>query len=200
MIVTGSRTGRHEGSLEPHPDGRGASFVPERRFRPGERVTVRTRLNVRRARDGDFRFTIARGDFEVGTISAEKRLPRLRGSYRTLPLDAAEGPARCACSAAGRGGPPAISSLNTGWDDDRPRPDGALIADDTGEPVWFLSRRPGRKVFDVAVQSYRGRAGDHVLGGALRGRLGLRDVRAAGSVLSPDRPHPRARRQPRRHP
>ena len=66
VLVTGSRSGRHEGTLEPHPDGGGASFVPHRRFRPGERVTVRTRLDVRGARDGDFRFTIARGDFEVG--------------------------------------------------------------------------------------------------------------------------------------
>ena len=155
MIVTGSRTGRHEGSLEPHPDGRGASFVPERRFRPGERVTVRTRLNVRRGRDGDFRFTIARGDFEVGTISAEKRLPRLRGSYRGFHSTRLKAPAlRVLRRRAGRA--PGYLVLNTGWDDDRPRPDGALIADDRGEPVWFLSRRPGRKIFDVAVQSYRG--------------------------------------------
>jgi hypothetical protein len=155
VIVTGSRTGRHEGSLEPHPDGRGASFVPERRFRAGERVTVRTRLNVRRARDGDFSFTVARGDFEVGTISAEKRLPRLRGSHRTFRSTALKAPRlRVLRRRAGRA--PGYLVLNTGWDDDRPRPDGALIADDTGEPVWFLSRRPGRKLFDVAVQQFRG--------------------------------------------
>ena len=130
MIVTGSRTGRHEGSLEPHPDGRGASFVPERRFRPGERVTVRTRLNVRRARDGDFSFTVARGDFEVGTISAEKRLPRLRGSYRSFHSTRLKAPRlRVLRRRAGRA--PGYLVLNTGWDDDRPRPDGALIADDT---------------------------------------------------------------------
>ena len=155
MIVTGSRSGRHEGSLEPHPDGRGASFVPERRFRPGERVTVRTRLNVRGGRDGDFSFTIARGDFEVGTTSAEKRLPRLRGahrSYRSTRLNAPR--LRVLRRRSGRS--PGYLVLNTGWDDDRPRPDGALIADDSGEPVWFLSRRPGRKIFDVAVQRYRG--------------------------------------------
>jgi hypothetical protein len=155
IIVTGSRSGRHEGSLEPHPDGRGASFVPERRFRPGERVTVRTRLSVRGARDGDFSFTVARGDFEVGTTSAEKRLPRLRGTYRSFRSTRLKAPRlRVLRRRAGRA--PGYLVLNTGWDDDRPRPDGALIADDRGEPVWFLSRRPGRKIFDVAVQRYGG--------------------------------------------
>jgi Arylsulfotransferase (ASST) len=155
VLVTGSRSGRHEGTLEPHPDGLGASFVPHRRFLPGERVTVRTRLDVHGARDGDFRFTIARGDFEVGTISAEKRLPRLRGSYRSYRSTRLKVPRlRVIRRRAGRA--PGYLVLNTGWDDDRPRPDGALIADDSGRPVWFLSRRPGRKVFDVAVQRYRG--------------------------------------------
>jgi hypothetical protein len=155
MIVTGSRSGRHEGTLEPHPDGRGASFVPERRFRPGERVTVRTRLDVRGGRDGDFRFTIAHGDFEVGTINAEKRLPRLRGAHRSYRSTRLKAP-RLRVLRRREGRAPGYLVLNTGWDDERPRPDGALIADDRGQPVWFLSRRPGRKVFDVAVQRYRG--------------------------------------------
>jgi hypothetical protein len=155
VTVTGSRSGRHEATLEPHADGRGASFVPERRFKAGERVTVRTRLAVRGARDGDFRFTVARGDFEVGTLSAEKRLPRLRGtyrSYRSTPLKAPR--LRVVRRRPGRTSGYLV--LNTGWDDERPRPDGALIADDRGEPVWFLSRRPGRKIFDVALQRFRG--------------------------------------------
>ena len=155
VTVTGSRSGRHEGSLEPHPDGAGASFVPERRFRPGERVTVRTRLDVRGGSDGDFRFTIARGDFEVGTINAEKRLPRLRGAYRSYRSTRLKAP-RLRVLRRRTGRAPGYLVVNTGWDDDRPRPDGALIADDRGRPVWFRSRRPGRKLFDVAVQSYRG--------------------------------------------
>ncbi len=155
VVVTGSRSGRHEGSLLPHPDGRGVSFVADRRFRPGERVTVRTRLPVRGARDGDFRFTIARGDFEVGTLNAEKRLPRLRGSYRSYRSTSLRAP-RLRVLRRRPGRAPGYLVLNTGWDDDRPRPDGALIADDRGEPVWFLSRRPGHKVFDVAVQRYLG--------------------------------------------
>jgi hypothetical protein len=156
VTVTGSRSGPHEGTLEPHPDGRGVSFVPERRFRPGERVTVRTRLAIRGGRNGDFRFTIARGDFEVGTQSAERRLPRLRGAYRAYRSTRLKAPRlHVARRRAGRA--PGYLVLNTGWDDERPRPDGALIADDHGEPVWFLSRTPGKKIFDVAIQRYGGR-------------------------------------------
>ena len=155
VTVTGSSSGPHEGTLEPHPDGLGVSFVPHRRFRPGERVTVRTRLEVRGARDGDFRFTVARGDFQVGTQSAERRLPRLRGRYHAYRSTRLRAPRlHVARRRAGRA--PGYLVLNTGWDDARPRPDGALIADDRGEPVWFLSRRPGRKLFDVAIQRYRG--------------------------------------------
>jgi Arylsulfotransferase (ASST) len=157
VLVTGSGSGRHEGTLEPHPDGQGVSFVPHRRFRPGERVTVRTRLDVRGGDDGDFRFTIARGDFEVGTVSAEERLPRLsRGSYHSYRSAPRIRAPRLRVVRRRSGRAPGYLVLNTGWDDDRPRPDGALIADDRGRPVWFLSRRPGRKLFDVAVQSFRG--------------------------------------------
>jgi hypothetical protein len=155
VTATGSRSGPHTGTLEPHPDGLGVSFVPHRGFRPGERVTVRTRLEVRGARDGDFSFTIARGDFKVGTKSAERRLPRLRGSYHAYRSTRLRAPRlHVARRRAGRA--PGYLVLNTGWDDDRPRPDGALIADDRGEPVWFLSREPGKKIFDVAIQRYRG--------------------------------------------
>lgn len=44
--VSGSATGRHPGTLRPYSTGNGASFIPARPFRPGERVTVRTRLSV----------------------------------------------------------------------------------------------------------------------------------------------------------
>ena len=58
--VSGSRSGRHSGHLVAHPDGEGASFVPDEAFEPGEVVRVRTEGTVRRAKGGVFRFTIAR--------------------------------------------------------------------------------------------------------------------------------------------
>src|SRR3954471_19234647 len=46
IVVTGSRSGRHSGKVEAHSDGNGGSFVPDKDFKPGERVTVRTEMDV----------------------------------------------------------------------------------------------------------------------------------------------------------
>jgi arylsulfotransferase ASST len=59
MEVTGSASGRHTGKLLAHSDGRGASFVPDQPFAPGETVTIRTRLPIYGAHDGDYRIQIA---------------------------------------------------------------------------------------------------------------------------------------------
>ena len=58
--VTGSKSGRHAGRLRAHADRQGASFVLARDLRQGERVTVRTGLRIRGARNGDFTFRTAR--------------------------------------------------------------------------------------------------------------------------------------------
>jgi len=156
--VTGSSSGRHEGALHPHADGRGASFVPARAFRPGERVTVRTTLNVRGARHGDFRFTILRGEFESGRSGSDPRVPRpRRGTYHSYRSDPSLKAPRLRVSRRRGGRAPGYLVLNTGWDDERPRPEGLLIADDRGNPVYFRRRTAQRKVFDVAVQRYKGR-------------------------------------------
>ncbi len=157
VSVTGSRSGAHAGTFEPHPDGRGVSFLPSAAFEAGERVTVRTGLTVHGATDGDFSFTIARGDYLVRTHTSERRVPRPRkGSYHSYQSDSVKTP-RLVVTRRRSGRAPGLLVLNTGWSDDRPRPDGVLIADDLGQPVWFQPREPGTKVFDVNVQSYRGR-------------------------------------------
>jgi len=156
VTVTGSRSGEHRGTLLPHPDGRGVSFVPESIFRDGERVTVRTSLEVRGARDGDWRFTVARGDFRRPTRTSERRVPRPRkGSYHAYHSTALKTP-RLDVTTRRSGRGPGSLVVNTGWSDERPRPDGILIADDRGQPLYFRPREPGAKVFNVAVQRYRG--------------------------------------------
>jgi Arylsulfotransferase (ASST) len=44
LSVSGSRSGAHSGHLAAYAGGRGASFLPDRPFSEGERVTVRARL------------------------------------------------------------------------------------------------------------------------------------------------------------
>ena len=46
ITVEGSRSGARVAGVRPHPDGQGASLVFSRPFRAGERVTVRTDLDV----------------------------------------------------------------------------------------------------------------------------------------------------------
>ena len=58
VTVTGSRSGAHAGTLKAHSDGQGASWLPEKPFTPGERVTVRTHLHIAGARAGDYGFTV----------------------------------------------------------------------------------------------------------------------------------------------
>jgi hypothetical protein len=156
VTVTGSRSGAHAGTLRAHPDGEGASFVPSTPFQPGERVTVRTALTVRDATNGDYSFTVGVGDYLRRMGTSERAVPRpRRGTYDSYRSDSVKTP-RLVVTRARRGRAPGYLFLNTGWSDERPRPDGVLIADDRGRPVWFMPRKPGLKVFDVGMQEYRG--------------------------------------------
>ena len=157
VTVTGSESGAHPGTLQAHPDGKGVSFVPTRRFQAGERVTVQTGLSVRGATNGDYSFTVADGDFLRPMRTSEDRVPRPRkGTYHSYRSDSLKTP-RLIVTRSRRGRAAGYLVVNTGWSDDRPRPDGILIADDRGRPVYFQPREPGTKVFDVSVQTYQGR-------------------------------------------
>jgi hypothetical protein len=158
VSVTGSASGTREGTLEPHPDGRGASFVPAGLFRPGERVIVRTDLDVRGGSSGDFSFRILRGEYETGRSGADRAVPRPRkGTYHAYHSNRSLKAPRLRVTRRRSGRARGYLVLNTGWDEERPRPEGLLIADDRGRPVYFKQRTAARKIFDVAVQQYRGR-------------------------------------------
>ncbi|WP_336922724.1 arylsulfotransferase family protein [Aquipuribacter sp. SD81] len=61
VSVTGSDSGAHPGSLRAHPDGGGATFVPDEEFEAGETVTVRTDATVVGASDD--------GTFDLGVMT-----------------------------------------------------------------------------------------------------------------------------------
>src|SRR4051794_32211062 len=58
ITVTGSKSGKHAGTLQAHSDGLGVSFVPDKAFARGETVTVTTSDNVVNAANGDFSFAV----------------------------------------------------------------------------------------------------------------------------------------------
>lgn len=57
--VSGSRSGNHTGKLEPHSDGQGASFVPDKEFTRGETVTVKADPSLEGEKSGAVKFKIA---------------------------------------------------------------------------------------------------------------------------------------------
>ena len=59
ITVTGSVSGNHTGKVLSDSDGRGGSFMPDKPFTPGERVTVSTGLNIVGGQSGVFHFTVA---------------------------------------------------------------------------------------------------------------------------------------------
>lgn len=60
ITVTGSRSGRHSGTVKAHSDGQGASWIPRERFLSDERVTVRHTLDVAGGSGSEFRIRTAR--------------------------------------------------------------------------------------------------------------------------------------------
>ena len=86
VTVSGSRSGNHTGTLRPHSDGNGASFVLDTPLRGGETVSVKTDLTIPGARNGDYSFK---------TVSRPEQGPRQR--WRE-----AEPPAAAGADRAGR--------------------------------------------------------------------------------------------------
>ncbi|HET6549457.1 MAG TPA: arylsulfotransferase family protein, partial [Solirubrobacter sp.] len=153
IVVRGARSGRHRGHLRAHSDGNGASFVPSRRFAEGERVTVRTTLDVAGARHGDFKFRIARRPPPKSTRPAD---PPGEGSgtvqrFVTRP-DLVPPTVTVTKAAAGR----APGLIFIGPKGGRGQ-EGVMILDDAGQMVWFKPARHREEITDFRAQTYRGR-------------------------------------------
>jgi hypothetical protein len=157
ITVTGERSGAHAGALRPHSDGDGASFVPETPFLAGEKVIVRTQLDLAGGRDGAVSFTVARRPSPSADIDGRLRLPPLPPAaidhFRSRPD--LEAPVVRITRRAGRTAPGYIF-LAPFSPKGSPRPDGPLITDDNGDLVWFKPVRRGTAVTDLKVQQLGG--------------------------------------------
>ncbi|MGH2949065.1 MAG: arylsulfotransferase family protein [Solirubrobacteraceae bacterium] len=154
--MTGSRSGEVTGELQPHSDGEGASFVPSRRLRNGERVTVRTGLDVRGASDGDFRFTIGRRPAPRQVRDGRLILPPLPpGNFDRFRSDRKLKSPVVRVTQRSQGTAPGYMFLSPVSIEESPSPDGPMIVDDRGDLVWFEQRKAGTKLFDFKVQRYQ---------------------------------------------
>ena len=153
ISVVGSRTGNHGGHLAAHSDGNGASFLPTRPFRAGERVSVRAAVPLVGARNGTVTFTIAnpplnaqRGHVQGDPGGIPRAAQRFRSRPDLMPPTIAV-TTRSASAAAGD----LFVAAKAG-----PGQDGPIIADEAGRPLWFHRVPRGTSAFDFRVQEYRG--------------------------------------------
>ncbi len=153
IVVDGSRSGRHRGTLRAHSDGNGASFVPDRPFGPGERVRVRTRLRIQGAKDGDYSFDVGRRPPLPRTRPAELATVG-NGEVQRFATRLDLVPPAVTVTAREEGRAPGFVFL-------APKSgrghDGPMIIDDFGRPVWFKPIPNRELATDFRVQSYGGR-------------------------------------------
>jgi hypothetical protein len=153
IIVTGSRSGRHAGRLQAHSDGRGGSFVAAKPFTPGEIVTVSTRLHIRGARRGTWRFTVATpaGPVPSQPLPLAARLPGDALSFRSRP-DLAPASVEITTASPRAGTGEIFVTPQQG-----PLQNGPMIIGPDGNLVWFNPVPRGQMAADLRVQHYRGR-------------------------------------------
>jgi hypothetical protein len=155
IVVRGSRSGTHAGRIRAHSDGLGASWIPSKRFRSGESVAVTTALNLRNARNGDFRFRIMRvpGRVQIPNLILENINAGATHHFRSRPdLD----PPLVTVSPNRQPTAPGLVFLSAKQKKDQ-KQNGPMIVDNAGRLVWFRPLPGIDAATDFRVQEYQGR-------------------------------------------
>jgi hypothetical protein len=170
ISVSGSRSGAHTGTLRAHSDGKGASFVLDSPLRGGETVTVRTELNIPKAKDGDYTFqTVSRPSKGLGSGSGRPNLDLLQeltGQVGTPPRGAVPRyrsrpdlrPPEIQVFRRRASTPGYVFIAPKKVFGAKPRAglqSGPMIVDNQGQPVWFAANDAGN-VTDFRVQQLDG--------------------------------------------
>jgi Arylsulfotransferase (ASST) len=153
ISVVGSASGRHAGRLRSYSAATGASFVPSKPFRPGERVRVRASLHAgSHTRSLSTVFTIART-----VVPPSGGFPIVTGTpadVQNFHSEAALHPPRVTVhQPAGSSNAPGYvfvaPFLGPGqW--------GPMIFDNDGNLVWFRPVAAGEDAADFQTQTFRG--------------------------------------------
>jgi Arylsulfotransferase (ASST) len=153
--VTGSRSGRHPGTLRAHSDGQGASFVMGEPFRGGERVTVQTDLPLRGTSNGDYTFRVARipKRVTIQNLILENIDAKLVRRFHSRP-DLA--PPFVSIERNTGTTSPGLLFLSPKSKKDQKQA-GPMIADNAGQPVWFQPLPGIQAATDFRAQTYKGR-------------------------------------------
>jgi hypothetical protein len=153
VAVVGSRSGSHQGHLRAYSQGDGASFIADKPFDPGERVTVRAVIaNNPGARQISFGFRVDTPypTAGVAAFSNPAAAPADYQSFDTLP--GAQAPL-LEVTVADRD--PAAGDIFT-TNGPGPGQYGPLIYTPQGQLVWFDHLPGGETAEDLSEQTYDG--------------------------------------------
>ena len=152
IVVTGSASGRHTGSVLADSDGMGGSFVPSVPFKPGEVVTVTTGLDIVGGTGGSFTFTVAT---PAGRIRAGAPVParRVKGDVGRFVSRPDLQPATVMVTKRPRLAAPGDIFIAP---QDGPVEDGPMILGPYGGLIWFKPVPHNDSATDFKVQTYDG--------------------------------------------
>jgi hypothetical protein len=160
VVVKGSRSGAHAGSLRPYSEGDGASFVPSKPFAPGELVTVHAVLGEGgRSTPFAWSFTVAVPDNPgAADVTESTRLdpaPPVPKEYQSFHSRPELRPPDVTVSSTERtasGGDLFLAPYSGVGQY------GPMILGEHGELVWFKSLSPaGTRAANLRVQEYEGK-------------------------------------------
>ena len=171
ITVTGSESGVHTGAVKSDSDGAGGSFIPTKPFTAGERVTVKTGLDVTGGSQGSWSFTV---ETPAHPASARplKLGTRAKGDVWRFVTEPNLKPASVKVTVKRKGIADGDLFLAP---QAGPYENGVEILNSVGRLVYFKSVPNGQYATDFRVQSYAGRSdltwwqGDVIASGTGRG-------------------------------
>jgi hypothetical protein len=160
VLVRGSRSGAHGGSLRAYSEGDGASFVPAKPFAPGELVTVRAVLDEGgRSTPLAWSFTVAVPDdpgaeyvTESTRLDSKPPVPKEYQSFHSRPELRPPDVTVSSTARTAAGGDLLLAPYSGVGQY------GPMILNEHGELVWFKSLTPaGTRAANLRVQEYEGK-------------------------------------------
>lgn len=154
LSVRGSETGQHAGRLLAYSQGDGASFLPAKAFAPGEKVTVRGRVQVgAREQPFAYHFVVA---FREPVDYAAASPPSVPHDYNEMQhfhsRPELEPPVFVVTARSAQSAPGDLFAAPYAG----PGPSGPVIFEEDGNLVWFHPLPKGIEATNLQVQSYDG--------------------------------------------
>jgi Arylsulfotransferase (ASST) len=155
ISVVGSSSGHHRGRLRSYASATGASFLPSKPFRPGERVTVHARWRPSKGRTLRLSDTFNIANPAVITLTEFPATPGTAADVQNFVSQPSLHPPVLTVHQASAGSAPGLLFTGPFFG---PGQYGPAIYDNAGNLVWFRPVPAGEDAADFRTQSYRGKS------------------------------------------